>query len=48
MPAQTCSQKQAEKINMYLPLASVKSLIPPPTVSGTKTFFDVCLNTYKV
>jgi len=24
-----------------LPLPSVKSLIPPPTVSGTKTFSDV-------
>lgn len=34
-------------LNMYLPLASVKSLIPPPTVSGTKTFSDVYLNTYK-
>lgn len=42
-------KKQAEKktLNMYLPVASVKSLIPPPTVSGTKTFSDVYLKTYK-
>lgn len=31
----------------YLPVASVKSLMPPPTVNGTKTFSDAYLNTYK-
>lgn len=30
----------------YLPFASVKSLMPPPTVNGTKTFSEVYLNTY--
>lgn len=30
----------------HLPFASVKSLMPPPTVSGTKTFSEVYLNTY--
>lgn len=35
------------KTNLYLPLASVKSLIPPPTVSGTKTFSEVYLKTFR-
>lgn len=31
-----------------LPLSSVKSLIPPPTVSGTKTFSDAQRSTYQL
>jgi hypothetical protein len=31
-----------------LPFASVKSRIPPPTVSGTKTFSDAQRSTYQV
>lgn len=48
-PCRHVQKKQAEKktLNMYLPVASVKSLIPPPTVSGTNTFSDVYLKTYK-
>ena len=30
-----------------LPFASVKSRIPPPTVSGTKTFSDAQRSTYR-